>query len=425
MTRTLLTLLVMGVIGVPVSGADDDPLPPILDASALPTAQEADLFPLQGGSHPRFVVSADGGHSIDLGDRRVLWLFGDTVVGHSPDRADVLRFKEELADGQVGRCNTAALMTLPAKDRAFELSYWAPAKGLKNHLPVAGQAIPFVEGESFDAGDRIWPVGGLRAGDWVYVFIMLTNAAKPEAPTRYSLARSPATDPLRFQRLSARDGRPLVLPFPARVGGAISLGPLEIGRSPWIEGAYLYSFATYAVRRTQRRGLPGERTFGMGWATSLVRVPMTRLDEPDAWEVAYGQGRWGKVRESARSFFELQGHAVSVHRNECLGKWVAAYAPLAVPTINDELEVVARVADSPEGPWSNAVEIFRAPAAPKAGHTPLFGEQPASNIYVAELHPWSSPDGGRTMLLTFNDARRGRVHAARVDLSRLRIKAGR
>src|SRR5690606_23026967 len=86
--------------------------PPILKAEPLPTAKESDLFPLNGGNYPEFVVAADGGHSISLGDGRVIWLFGDTIVGYSPDKADIIRFKEELADRQIGRCNTAALMTI-------------------------------------------------------------------------------------------------------------------------------------------------------------------------------------------------------------------------------------------------------------------------------------------------------------------------
>lgn len=399
-------------------------LTPVLNAKPLPTASEGAVFPLNDGDYPQFVVAGDGGHSIDLGDGRVVWLYGDTIVGYSPGKTDIVRFKEELAGGQVGRANTAAVMNIPGKGEPFALRFWAPLKGLKNGEPIADQAIPFTKDESFEAGDRIWPVGGLRIGEWVYAFALRMNQAKPSAPARYTLARSPVTDPLRFERIMDSSAQPLVLPFHEEVDGAITAGPLEIGRTPWVDHGYLHCFATYTVRRKQWRGLPEEKVTSLGWAAHLVRVPVEKLNVPGAWELAYGQGRWGKVRESAASFFELQGHGVSVHKNRFLGKWVAAYAPLAAPGINDSLEVVIRVADEPDGPWSNAVEVFRAPVAPKPKYTPLFGQDADSNMYIAELHPWSSRDGGRTVLLTFNDGRRGEIYATWVDLGRLTVSAG-
>ncbi len=391
----------------------------LLKAEPLPTAQEGDLFPLNGGRYPQFVVAGDGGQSIDLGDGRVVWLYGDSVVGYSPNKTDIIRFKDELAEGQVGRCNAAAVMNIPAKGKPFELRFWAPLKGLRNDEPIADQAIPFVKGESFDAGDRVWPVGGLRIAKWIYVFVLRMNQGESSVPTRYTLARAPVTDPLRFERVMNPSGEPLVLPFHEEADAAITRGPLEIGRTPWVDKGYLYCFATYTLRRKQWRGLPNEKVTTLGWAAHLVRVPVEKLNVPRAWELAYGRGQWGKIRESATSFFELQGHGVSVHKNKFLGKWVAAYAPLAAPGINDSLEVVVCIADEPEGPWSMAVEIFRAPIAPKPKHTPLFGQEANSNLYIAELHPWSSRDGGRTMLLTFNDGRRGEICAAWVDLGRL------
>lgn len=395
--------------------------PPILKAEPLPTAQERDLFPLNGGRSPQHVVAADGGHSVDLGDGRVLWLFGDTVVGYSPDKADIIRFKEQLANPQVGRTNTAAIMKVPEKGSPLVLRYWAPLKGLKDGEPIADQAVPFAKGESFAAGDRLWPMGGTSIGEWIYVFMLRMNQKKSDDSSRYVMARSPVSDPLRFERVMDSSGQPLVLPFQESVDGTIAVGPLELGRTPWVDQGYLYCYATYTVRRKQWRGLPNEKTISLGWAAHLARVPVEKLNVPDAWELAYGRGQWGKVRESAASFFELQGHGVSVHKNRYLGKWVAAYAPLAAPGVNNSLEVVVRVADEPGGPWSNAVEIFRAPVAPQPKHTPLFGSGSDSNMYIAELHPWSSPDDGRTILLTFNDARRGEVYATWVDLARLGV----
>jgi len=419
---SIIALILTAALGCLVPSSVAQSLPPILVADPLPTAKESDLFPLQGGHASQFVVAEDGGHSIDVGDGRVAWLFGDTIVGYSPDRADILRFKRELTDGQVGRCNSAAIAPISAKRHPFELSFWAPLKGLRNGASIADQAIPFVAGESFDAGDRIWPVGGIRIGQSLYAFVFRMNQKKSRGSDPYTLAQSSISNPLRFERVRDPAGNPLVLPFHEEVDGAITKGSLEIGRTPWVDQGFLYCFATYAVRRKQWRGLREETEISLGWAANLVRVPVEKLNVPETWELAYGRGQWGKVRECAASFFELQGHGVSVHRNPYLGKWVAAYAPLAVPMINNSLEVVACVADDPSGPWSNAVEIFRAPIAPMPRHTPVFGKAADSNMYIAELHPWSSPDRGRTILLTFNDARRGEVYATWIDLGRLRVQ---
>jgi len=392
---------------------------PVLDPVPVSTSPESSIFPLNGGHYPQFVVGQDGGISVDLRDGRVLWFFGDTALGYSPDKKDIIRFQEEDPDHQAGRTNTAAILRIPEHGKPFALEYYAPTKGLKSGEPMAGQAFPYAAGESFDAGDRVWPGGGVRVGDYVYVFMGVIGRDKSP---RFSLCRSHISAPLKFERLmKAPNGNPLVLPFGRGADGAISEGPAEFACSPWVEGSYLYCFATYHVTRKQWQGLRQEKKIDFPMGACLLRVPVGRIDEPGAWTLCYGKGRWGRRRGEALPFFAFEGHSVSVHRNPYLKKWVAAYGPVAIGSFNDSLEVVASVADAPWGPWSNAVTLFRAPNAPKPAHEPAYPHA-TSNLYIAQLHPWSSPDGGRTMLLTFNDSARGGVCCAWVDLGGLHVR---
>lgn len=390
---------------------------PVLVGDPIDTVSEASIFPLLDRTRSSHVVLQDGGHSIPVAENQVLWVFGDSIVGYSPDREDILRFKPELGDGQVGLTNTGALCPFPLGTSTCSLQFFSNRTGKRSGEPIASQLIPYCDGESFDRGDRLWPTTLIRDGLQIYCFFLMVPSGT------CSIAVSKISDPASFTRLRGKDGEKLILPFHEIVDGAITYGPLEFGRSGWCDADFLYVFTTYKLMRTQWRGTPQATTLDFGWGCNLARVKKDRLTNPSAWELSYGNGVWGKNRDQARSFFPLQGHCVSVHRNEFLGKWVALYAPLCVPGINNSREVIAMVSDAPDGPWSNGVEILRLPEPPNADYKPLFGEvHPASNLYVVDAHPWSSTDGGKTMLLTFNDSKRGIVSATRIDFSRLKMR---
>lgn len=383
--------------------------------ATIKTTEESELHSLVQPVPSNGVVFQDGGQSLKLSDTKVLWVFGDTILGYSPEKKDILEFKKEVEDQQIGVTNTGAIATISNTGQIEDFKFHSVRKGILSKQNIASQLIPYWPGESFEKGHRIWPSALVRDNDKIYCFFLIV----PE--NQCSIAVSDVKDPLRFTRMIDNKGNKLILPFNKAEEGALSVSPLEFGRSGWCDSNYLYIYATYKLIRKQWRGTEKQRELEIGWGCNLVRISKDKLDTPEAYELFYGKNRWGRNRRLAQTFFPLQGHSVSVHKNEFLGKWVAMYAPISVPGINDSLEIIAMTSESPEGPWSQGIELLRLPKANVPEYESLFGAWPAeSNAYVVEAHPWSSRDNGKTMLVTFNDSRRGVVSCVNADFSRLK-----
>jgi len=126
----------------------------------------------------------------------------------------------------------------------------------------------------------------------------------------------------------------------------------------------------------------------LGSSCRLARVPLEAALDRSAWQFFAGDGRWGNDWKDARTVLDggITWGILSVHWNPFLGRFPAIYSRTL------DARVAIRVADRPEGPWSDAgmIEVDTLHSGPGWFWT---------NTSLG--HPELSPDGGRTEYVTY------------------------
>ena len=314
----------------------------ILITGCAPTelvgVSSTDLGPLPDSG---MVESRDGGHSGLLGGRSV-WVFGDTFL------------TAPAADGSTWRNNSAVWTEQLAIDPATGLV------GLTESTDARGapiELLPRTDAErSYDSahagagcappdddrcGSRmaVWP--GPLVADPIRERALLfwwKVRQDPDGTEGVGLGVSVWTDPGVAPERAVLDTsapNPTVL-FPAH--------GLTPGNAAALQGNWLFAFAC-----------PGE-------AEALCRLARVHVDNvlvPTEWRWYRGLGEWSADPADAAGMFTGAAR-MSLHRSSALDRGLVVYS---APGSN---AVVARTAETPEGPWSEPVEVLGtlAPSGP-------------------------------------------------------------
>ena len=324
-----LFVLLLALLGAAVGCAGD--APPVI-ASSWPEADA--LF----HSDPRW-LGADGAYTVDLGDDRTLWLFGDTFLAKEPGgtTSDAFFLRNTVAV-QTGRDPSQALM-------AF---YWGADDD--------GSPRSFVDQ---DGGDWFWPGGGARIGDSLLLF--------------YGRIQTPSGDPSGFQNIG---WRAIVVSDPDDLPSAWNMQDAQVpdtggifpGYAVLVSGDHLYSYA--------EKGDVWHDIYLLRWSTSDVAAG--NLMSPEWWCGDPGKSPAGGSGWSA----SCDGGPSVVVPNGAPELSVQPGGPLA-PFVMVQTEGVGgatlalRTAPAPEGPWSDVQSFFRPPES-RDGET---------DVYAGKGHP--------------------------------------
>jgi hypothetical protein len=332
-----LALLLLAACGGPPTPS---PAPPPSSAAiqARPWPEADALF----RSDPRW-LGADDAYSIDLGDDRTLWLFGDTFVSTSILNTRILSTMIRNSVGlQTGRDPSNASMTF----------YWRT---------IGGQPRSFFPGE----GETwFWPGHGLLVEGRLIILFMATR---------------PSSEGLGF----AHTGwRAVSIPNPDQPPAAWQLDWLETPTNPFgliVSGSVLRQgeqVLAYSVREPEH-------------TIHLVRWPVERfaqgdLSQPQWWD---GEDRgWvpqQDLREAPQALFAGGQTEFSVHYEPTLDRF------LEIQTIGfGPVDLGFRLGDSPVGPWT-PLETFYRPE--EYGQSRIL-------IYAAKAHPQLA---GADLVLTY------------------------
>lgn len=353
MFRALLSAAVLTVLAPAAAGAQ--PIPSVV-VTALPIVQQ----------NPA-VLERDGTYSTAI-DGFSYWAFNDTALNHAN------------ASGQNFFSNSLSWSTSLSAPDGVGLN----ADQLDSSL-LPKQFIPFTAQEaqfnSDHAGSgqscKVKPCGeglAIWPGPIVYV---------------------PAQNGVIIPFVEIERGGP-ISGFPA-VGGGIAVGVVRgngfamarpnqgSGIDPallWPKGtqiftdqAFLYDGYYYAY---------GSKNVFVTTEDFLGRVPVDQVLKLSAWRYYTGDGMWGPDVSKAVTLFEGSASGSSVFFDQYLNEWVAVYSE------NFANDIYYAVADAPEGPWSAQTLL----AVGAAGY-----DNDAD--YAARAHPEFSPDGGRTILVTY------------------------
>lgn len=313
-------------------------------------------------------TGGDGSTSIDLGDGRVLWLFGDTWIGRVDDGRH--------AGGSGIVRNTAATHPLG-------LGPPAPEDAVFFAGPRDGKGRP-TSWLRPDAGTEEEPTG-IRDGGWLWPLTGLVAPAADGSPRLALFWRHMDSRPEEGDHgiwdfttvggvLAIVDdpGQPVEewRPRQARLPQSVGAHEAGLGRPEVAWGAAVAMWRKPRPSPLDSVYVYGLRERGDGRKDLVVaRVAAGDLEDPGKWEYHGGAG-WSPSPSSARPVAEDVGAELTVDWMRMGGRPMLVMVHHA-PMLSPEIQV--RFAEYPEGPWTEPVEAFRAPGVAVGGARFAYG----------------------------------------------------
>lgn len=316
------------------------------------------------------MIGQDGGQSIDLGERTLV-VFADTLLlptdaaadGALEHRARAPEYAAELGERSVFLANCAAIVDgTDLREGLRELSFLSGDDG----FPV--EILTPTEGEHA-ARLRFWPAHGVRSGADVYLFYLGIETLVPRDMWGFRNVG------VGLARLHPETGRG------ERIGG-------DGGWCLWAPRSDDFHFGVSVLREDGSAYVFGSTRHDHDVTALVGRVPVGELADVGAYEF-YDPTRRAWLSDPARAgSLGPSGSDYSVSFNAYLGKYLMVY----VDAFAKELAV--RVADRPEGPYSEPEVAGRLPHAPAS-----------ELIYLGFEHPGSARDDGRRILVSYCEPR--------------------
>jgi hypothetical protein len=286
-------------------------------------------------------IGGDGVASAVLGRERVLWLFGDTILGTVKDGRRV---------GAVMVNNTVGVQT--GRGKAATIRF------------VAGKSKGGKPGAVFTPADGkgwFWPQSAVRVGDRLFVFLPQVEKAEGGGAFGFKLVgqwlavvENPDAEPEKWRVKQHK------LPF----GEFGTEGERSWGSAVLADGAHVYVYG-YEERG---KGI-GKRRL------TVARAPAGKLDDFGAWRFRTAKG-WGDRPADAVPLAGGLATEFSVSRGPGGKGYVLVYTENGLGD-----RVVGRFAPAPEGPWSAPVLLYRCPEMAK--DKGVFS-------YAGKAHAWAA-----------------------------------
>ena len=259
----------------------------------------------------------DGAYSINLDNKRSLWLFGDTFAAREEGRKD--RVDMDIILG-----TTLAVSTCSANNE-FNIQYYLKNKNGK-----------FTS--SFGENEWLWPQDPFMADGVLYIPLISVTATNKEGElfnfkiAGHKLARIKdfsAADPNRW----SVDYIDLTAAIPPEIAAFATTSVVHEGY------VYFYPFYSYFKDKLSVMG------------NILARIPAGKIDNPTgAVEYFTKDGTWeSKLNpEKVKIVLDACVSELSVRYHAADKKWIAVY----LTTQNKGDKLFYQTADKPEGPWS-------------------------------------------------------------------------
>lgn len=342
LTHRLAALLVYLLAARGVSAAGQPTLPRVIDAQ--PAQKWNARFQGEAGW-----IGGDCVYTVALPGNRVLWLFGDTLIGNVNGAA---RTQCVLVN------NSIAISAGLAPDAPLRFISGSPQQG----RPTAFWLPP-------DGNGWFWPQGAVMANDRLLLFMAQTARVRGGGAFGFSqfsqcllVVDNPRDEPERW--------RPAPRPLP--FAQFLPKSERSFGSAALVEGSWLY---VYGYRQGERGS--GNRQL------LLARAPVASPDDFSRWEFKSAAG-WSSQPDDAQGLAEGLATEFSVTACARPPGFLLVYTPGGLSG-----KIAARYAPSPEGPWSAPVTLFTAPE---------MGRDKGLFTYAAKAHPWANAGGDRLLI---------------------------
>ncbi|HTU21559.1 MAG TPA: DUF4185 domain-containing protein [Gemmataceae bacterium] len=327
------------VIGLrPVAQAQTSPPPVLTVVKAEPAPEWSAKFTGKKGW-----IGGDGAYTVVLKDQRVLWLFGDTLLGSVKDGG---------RPGAVMVNNTLGVQRGEGKDAAIRFI----AGKAKDGKPTA----IFVPQ---DGKGWFWQQAAVRVGDRLFIFLTQIDKGKDPGVLGFrhvgqwlAVIENPDAEPSRWRT------KQLPVPFARFVRSQVQ----SWGSAVLVEGDMLYIYGYQ------------EKSKAIGTRKLLVaRVPARKLADFTAWRIHTADG-WSAKAEAATPLASELATEFSVTRSPSGKGYLLVYTENGLGD-----RIVCRCSLAPAGPWSAPVLLY---------HCPEMVRDRGLFCYGAKAHSWAVKD---------------------------------
>jgi hypothetical protein len=343
-------------------------------------------------NNPNSVVGMDGAYSIPVGNK-ILWFFGDTLVGERTEGESLwypggekIGHENMAGTGKIEEMltNTALLIPLgtgmkPMQDFNFLVRDTFRLK----------QLIPYLADEDPDQY-RIWCLHGIQLDEKIYLYYQMV------------------------EMLAEGD----VLPVNFKVlGSGLAVG----NRIDWNVNRFMFNnqtlfwnehqpqFAASVLNNIDNDGFVYcygvLKNPGGIQQCYIARVKPEQIGNRSSYEYLVAENNsWNDDIKNARVIFEGMPNELSVSFNKYLNSY------LAVHSLDLTGKIVARTAPNPWGPWSDYTELYQ------VNVKRTFDLPYPVLIYAGKEHHELSEDSGRILYITYIEFEEYFPHLIKIEL---------
>ena len=267
-------------------------------------------------------TGGDIAHTVPLSDSMTLWLFGDTWIGKVKNNRHV---NSKMISNSV----------------AIQYGKAANKKNLRFYYKtIDGKPAPLFTPD--DGNGQFWlDRGGIKAKNDLY--LLASQIVKLENDTSVSGWKSIGNWILKIDNAIDEPDKWSYKTFRIPFFLNTDETQIDFGIPQFIKDGHIYIYGCEFLKKENERYM------------LLARVPEGQILNFEAWEF-FSKGQWEKDFRNADRLCNHFGAEYSVSYHPFLNKYITVYTELG-----ESEKIMLRTSANTEGPWSEQVEVYRAP----------------------------------------------------------------
>jgi hypothetical protein len=267
-------------------------------------------------------TGGDIAHTVPLSDSMTLWLFGDTWIGKVKNNRHV---NSKMISNSV----------------AIQYGKAANKKNLRFYYKtIDGKPAPLFTPD--DGNGQFWlDRGGIKAKNGLY--LLASQIVKLENDNSVSGWKSIGNWILKIDNAIDEPDKWSYKTFRIPFFLNTDETQIDFGIPQFIKDGHIYIYGCEFLKKENERYM------------LLARVPEGQILNFEAWEF-FSKGQWEKEFRNADRLCNHFGAEYSVSYHPFLNKYITVYTELG-----ESEKIMLRTSANPEGPWSEQVEVYRAP----------------------------------------------------------------
>ena len=358
------------------------------------------------------VLGHDGAYSIPLDDNRVLWTFGDTLIGeerkyYDPEEIliDEWLGSDWAKDNIVMTANSVCIVNTRKAEELLNTKCFYVLDSNHRAKEIIPSALPANRAGRYRP---IWPMDGICLDRKLYIFSIMVDCGPPNIEKSnipdinvfgagivrsfYPYSEFEKLKPVVYPDLPKDPVNHAEYPYlwwncdlDEKFNQVAAFGTAVLKE---VVDGYVYIFGSKMQMKDKK----------IVHGVSLARVKAEKIEDITRYEylkeLKGSEPIWTKNPKEAMLLFDGNANELSVSYNEYLGKYLTFYSYIGdmhenrISRFLEEIHM--RYADNIWGPWSNPIIVYK-----------CHKSRPDDTCYAAKEHPEFSRENGKITYLTY------------------------